>query len=61
MNNPYDGAMSSEGMDSDKSEEHEVRMLQRSMSSPILFAVVLGVVTELAREGVFIETLMILR
>ena len=46
-------------MDSELSEEFEVKMgmLQRSVLSPILFAVVVDVVTEFARDGVLSELL----
>ena len=48
-----DGAKTSARVDSELSEEFEakVRMHQGSMLPPFLFAVVVDVVTELAREG----------
>ena len=53
----YEGAMKRVRVDYEFSEEFEdkVGMLQGSVLSPFLFAVVVDVVTELAREGVLYE------
>ena len=55
----YDGAKTRVRMDSELSEKFEVnvRMYQGSVLSPFLFAVVVDVVSELAREGVLSELL----
>ena len=49
----YEGAKTKFGEDSELSEEFEVKvgMLQGSVLSPFLFAVVVDVVTEFATEG----------
>ena len=55
----YEGAKTRVKVDSEISEEFEVKvgMCQGSVLSPFLIAVVVDVVTELAREGVFGELL----
>ena len=55
----YDGAMTRVRVDSELSEEFEVkvRMYQGSVLSPFLFAVMVDVVTEFAREGALSEFL----
>ena len=52
----YEGAKTRIRMDSELSEEFEVKvgMYQGSMLSPFLFAVVVDVVTELARANVLL-------
>ena len=56
----YEGAMIRIRVDSELSEEFEVKvgMHQGSVLSSILFALVVDVVTEFAREGVLSELLM---
>ena len=53
----YEGAKTRVRVDSDLSEEFDVKvgMHQGYVLSPILFAVVVDVVTEFAREGAFSE------
>ena len=55
----YEGVKSRDRVDSELSEEFEVkvRMHQGSVLSPFLFTVVVDAVTELAREGVHRELL----
>ena len=55
----YEGAKTRVRVDSDLSEEFEVKvgMHQGSVLSPFIFAVVVDVVTELARVGVLSELL----
>ena len=55
----YEGAKTRVRVDSELSEEFEVKMgmHQGSVLSPFLFAVVVDVVTEFAREGVLSELL----
>ena len=55
----YEGAKTRVRVDSELSEEFEVKvgMHQGSVLSPFIFAVVVDVVTELAREGALSELL----
>ena len=55
----YEGAKTSVRVDSELSEEFEAKegIHQGSVLSPFLFAVVVDVVTDLAREGVLSELL----
>ena len=55
----YEGAKTRVRVDSELLEESEVKvgMHQRSVLSPFLFALVVDVVTEFAREGVLSELL----
>ena len=55
----YEGAKTRVRVDSELSKELEVKvgMQQGSVLSPFLFAVVVDVVTEFAREGVLCELL----
>ena len=55
----YEGAKTRVRLDSELSEEFEVKggMHQESVLSPFLFAVVVNIVTEFAKEGVLGEFL----
>ena len=55
----YEGARMRDGVDSELSDEFEVEVetYQRSVLSPFLFAVVVDVVTEFARDGALSELL----
>ena len=57
----YEGAKTRVRVDSELSEEFEVKveLHQRSVLSPFLFAVVVDVVTKFAREGVLSELLSV--
>ena len=52
MMSQYEGAKTRARVDSELSEEFEVRMHQGSVLSPFIFSLVVDVVKEFARNGV---------